>query len=99
MLGGNVFAMTWTHWVIASRTGLASGALATVAVLVAGKRGRTFVAVALLLATIFGDYLAHPSHFLGPLAEPFVTGIGAAALSFLIGKALEIRRSLRQVRG
>jgi hypothetical protein len=98
MLQGNLLAMTWTHWVIASRTGLISGSIATAAILVAGKRGRVFAAIALLLATLLGDYFTHPSHFLGPLAEPAVTAVAAAVLSFIVGKALEIRRHLKRAR-
>jgi hypothetical protein len=85
MTQGNLLALTLTHWLIASRTGLLSGTIATAALWLAGERRRWMMAALLTLATIGADYLSHPSHFGGVLGEAIVTGLTAGALSMIVG--------------
>jgi len=81
MVQGNILAFGLGHWIVASQTGLAAGAVATVALWLSGGRGRWTVAAILGLATAAVDYLVHPSGFGPAIAEPIVTGIAAAGLS------------------
>ena len=93
MVQGNLLAITLTHWLIASRTGLVSGAIATAAVYVAGWGRRSLVALVLGIATFGVDYWSHPSHFGGAVMEAVVTALAASALSLLVGKLLARRRT------
>ena len=98
MLQGNLFAMTVGHWIIASRTGVLSGAIATLALLAAGKGRRWAVAVVLGFVTLGVDLLSHPSNFGGVATEAIVTGAAASALSLAVGRALAWRRARRASR-
>lgn len=85
MVQGNVLALTLSHWLIASETGLVAGAVTSAALLAAGARRRWIVALALGAVTAVVDFAMHPGMF-GPLFfEAAVTGLGAAALSWLVG--------------
>ena len=86
MVQGNIFALTAAHWVIASRTGLISGTVATAALAAAGHRNRRVVALVLAAATVLVDYFSHPSHFGGRVGEAIVTGVVAGALASLVGR-------------
>src|SRR5690242_1776288 len=95
MVQGNLLALTLSHWLIASRTGVIAGGIASVAILVAKVRRRWIVSVVLGAITAFVDFLVHAGHF-GPVAlEAIVTGVGAAVLSHLVGTAV---RRLRRPR-
>jgi hypothetical protein len=93
MVQGNLLAITLGHWLIASRTGLLSGAIATAALFVAGWKRRSLVALVLGVATFAVDYWSHPSHFGGAVMEAVVTALAASALSLLVGKLLARRRT------
>ena len=93
MVQGNLLAMTLGHWLIASRTGLLSGAVATAALMVAGSTRRWMVAALLAAATFAVDLFSHPSQFGGALTEAAVTGVGAGVLSLLVGKVIVRRRT------
>jgi hypothetical protein len=93
MVQGNLLAMTLGHWLIASRTGLLSGAVATAALMVAGSTRRWMVAALLAAATFAVDLFSHPSQFGGALTEAAVTGVGAGVLSLLVGKVIARRRT------
>ena len=85
MVQGNLFALSMTHWLIASRTGVIAGVLASVAIIVAKTDRRWVISVVLGTATAIVDYLVHPGQF-GPIAmEAVVTGLGAGLLSYLVG--------------
>jgi len=89
MVQGNLVALSLTHWVIASRTGLIAGVIASVAVWLARAQARWVVSVVLGLVTAVVDYLVHPGQF-GPIAmEAAVTGLGAALLSHLVGAMIQ----------
>jgi hypothetical protein len=94
MVQGNLLALSVTHWLIASRTGLIAGAVAS-AVLVAVRTQRPWAVASVLgVLTAVVDYVVHPGAFGPAVAEAIVTGIGAAALSVMVGAAL--RRLRRQ---
>ena len=95
MVQGNVFALTAAHWVIASRTGVLSGTIATAALAATRHRNPKAVALVLGAATVVADYLSHPSHFGGRVAEALVTGVVAGALAALVGS---VRKSVRRRR-
>jgi len=93
MVQGNLLALSLSHWVIASRTGVIAGVVATTALLLARTNKRWVIAVVLGAITAGVDYFAHPAMF-GPFAvEAVVTGLGAALLSYLVGAVI------RRVRG
>jgi hypothetical protein len=87
MVQGNLLALGVGHWVIASRTGVIAGVVASVALLLARTRRRWVISAVLGAVTGVTDYFVHPGQF-GPVAmEAVVTGLGAAVLSFLVGVA------------
>jgi hypothetical protein len=81
MVQGNLLTLTLAHWLIASRTGLLSGTVATASIWLLGERRRWVVAAVLTATTIGADYLSHPGHFGGVVTEAVVTGLAAGALS------------------
>ena len=97
MVQGNLLAVTISHLVIASQTGVIAGAIAAVALLFAKARNRKIVAIVLGAVTAVVDFFAHPAMF-GPVAvEAIITGVGAGILSYLIGSivnAIRVRRAV-----
>lgn len=85
MVQGNLFALTATHWVIASRTGIIAGAVASAALLAIRAQRPWVVASVLGVLTAAVDYFVHPGGFGPAVAEALVTGAGAAVLSLLVG--------------
>ena len=95
MVQGNLLALSLTHWVIASRTGLIAGTVASAAILIARTRSRWVISAVLGAATTVVDYLVHPGQF-GPIVmEAVVTGVGAALLSYFVGAAIGRARIVR----
>lgn len=92
MVQGNFLALSTTHWIIASRTGLIAGAIASAAVLALRTRRRWAVAGVLGVLTAVVDYFVHPGGFGPAAAEAIVTGAGAATLSLVFGAALRKSR-------
>ena len=96
MVQGNMLALTVSHLVIASQTGVIAGVLATTGLIIAKTDKRWVVSLVLGVATAIVDYFVHPGMF-GPVAlEAIVTGLGAALLSYLAGIAI---RAYRQKSG
>jgi hypothetical protein len=93
MVQGNLFALTLSHWLIASRTGLAAGTLTCAALLVARTDRRRTVPLLLGTITAVVDLLVHPGRFAGVITEAVVTGVVAGLLSFLVrAAAVRLRR-------
>ncbi len=91
MVQGNLLALTASHWLTASETGLLAGAVTSTAVIAAKIRRPWIVSVTLGVVTTVADFMIHPATFnVGGVTEAVVTGIGAAALSF--GLAVAGRR-------
>jgi hypothetical protein len=92
MVQGNLLALSLSHWLIASRTGVIAGAVATAAILLARTKRQWVISVVLGVVTAVVDYFVHPGRF-GPAAmEAVVTGLGAAVLSYLVGAAVRRAR-------
>jgi len=88
MVQGNMLALTVSHLVIASQTGLIASVLATASLVIARTDNRWVVSAVLGIATAIVDYFVHPGMF-GPVAlEAIVTGVAAAVLSYLVGSAV-----------
>lgn len=96
MVQGNLFALTAAHWLIASRTGVIAGTVASAALLAIRTRRPWVVATVLGVLTGIVDYLIHPGAFGPAVAEAIVTGAGAAALSILVRTV--VRRPPRRAR-
>jgi len=97
MAQGNILAMTVSHWVIASQTGVVAGAIASAAIFAARTDNRRVISILLGIVTAVVDFMTHPGNF-GPVAmEAIVTGIGAAALSYVVGSVFRIYRARQPV--
>lgn len=93
MVQGNLLALTFSHLLIASQTGIVAGTVASVAVFLGRNNKRWVVSLALGTATAIVDYFVHPGMF-GPVAlEAVVTGIAAAVLSYLVGTGVKFARA------
>ena len=99
MVQGNLLALSLTHWMIASRTGILAGAVASAAILVARTRRRWVVSAVLGVATSVADYLVHPGQFGPAVMEAVVTGVGAALLSYMVGAAVRRVRATKRAMG
>jgi hypothetical protein len=85
MVQGNMLALTVSHLVIASQTGVIAGVLAATGLIIAKTDKRWIVSLVLGIATAVVDYFVHPGMF-GPVAaEAIVTGVAAGVLSYLVG--------------
>lgn len=86
MVQGNVVALTASHWLIASRTGIVAGLVATAVLFAIQRLNKWIIAGTLAIVTAIVDYLSHPAQF-GPFAtEAIVTGLGAGVLSLLVAQ-------------
>lgn len=93
MVQGNLLALTFSHLLIASQTGIVAGTVASVAVFLGRNNKRWVVSLALGTATAIVDYFVHPGMF-GPVAlEAIVTGVAAAVLSYLVGTGVKFARA------
>ena len=93
MVQGNLLALTFSHLLIASQTGIVAGTIASVALFLGRNSKRWVVSLALGTATAVVDYFVHPGMF-GPVAlEAIVTGMAAAVLSYLVGTSVKIARA------
>ena len=89
MVQGNILALGFSHLLIASQTGIAAGAIAYVAILFAKTGKQWIISVFLGLATGIVDFFVHPGMFGMIATEAVVTGLGAAALSYLVGITIQ----------
>ena len=88
MVQGNMLAITVSHLVIASQTGVIAGVLAAGGLIITKTDKRWLVSLVLGVVTAIVDYFVHPGMF-GPVAfEAIVTGAAAGILSYLVGGAL-----------
>ena len=93
MVQGNLLALTFSHLLIASQTGIVAGTIASVALFLGRNSKRWVVSLALGTATAIVDYFVHPGMF-GPVAlEAVVTGVAAAVLSYLVGTSVKFARA------
>lgn len=83
MTQGNVFALTFNHWVKALQVGMLTGVLAVLVSLSGRKelQDNKYVIAGLTgFLTTIADFLLHPSHFGDIHTEAVVTGVGAGLL-------------------
>ena len=99
MVQGNLLALSLAHWMIASRTGVIAGAVASAAILIARTRRRWVISAVLGVATTVVDYLVHPGQFGPAVMEAVVTGAGAALLSYVVGTAVGRARAKKPAPG
>ena len=96
MVQGNLLALTFSHWLIASQTGVAAGVVASAAILVSRTSRRWIISTVLGVATAVVDFLIHPGQF-GPVyLEALLTGVGAALLSYVAGFMVSYIRARRK---
>jgi hypothetical protein len=96
MVQGNVVALTASHWLIASRTGIVAGLVATAVLFAIQKLNKWIIAGTLAIITSVVDFFSHPAQF-GPFAtEAIVTGFAAGLLSLLVAKVGRGRPARRQ---
>lgn len=89
MVQGNLLALTWSHWLIASRTGALAALATSAALALARSERRATVALLLGLGTTAADALVHVGSY-GPfLFEAVVTGTAASALSLGLGRVAD----------
>jgi hypothetical protein len=88
MVQGNVLAVTVSHLLIASQTGIVAGVVTAAGLLIARTDKRWVVSAVLGAATAIVDYFIHPGMFGTVATEAIVTGIVAGVLSYLIGTAI-----------
>ncbi len=93
MVQGNLLALTFSHLLIASQTGVVAGAIASVAIILSRTNQRWIVSLVLGTGTAIVDFFVHPGMF-GPVAmEAIVTGMAAAVLSYLVGTSFRLARA------
>jgi hypothetical protein len=96
MVQGNVLALTISHWLIASQTGLLAGAIVGTTVIAARLRRPWIVSLVLGAVTTAVDAAVHADTFgLRSLIEAVVTGVGAFVLSLAASETLQRWRSSR----
>jgi len=92
MVQGNLLAMTVSHLIIASQTGVIAAAITTVGILITHTHKRWLVSAMLGVTTAIVDFYVHPGMFGSAATEAVVTGIAAGVLSYLAGTALRFFR-------
>ncbi len=89
MVQGNVLALTLSHWLVASQTGLLAGAIVGTTVIAAKLRQPWVVALVLGVVTTAVDAFVHPANFgFASLTEAVVTGVGSFVLSLAASETL-----------
>jgi hypothetical protein len=92
MVQGNMLALTVSHLVVASQTGVIAGVLAAAGLIIAKTDKRWIVSLVLGVATAIVDYFVHPGMFGPAAAEAIVTGVAAGVLSYLAGTVIRRMR-------
>lgn len=83
MVGGNVSALSLSHWEKAFQTGAVSAAMLVAISFTPLKRWTNnglLTAITITLATTIADYFVHPGKFSLQSLEAIITGLGAGAL-------------------
>ena len=93
MAQGNMLALTLTHLLTASQTGIIAGGIAAVGLYLARASRRWMISIALGVITAVVDYFVHPGMFGSLVTEALATGLGAAILSYLVGSAIRYART------
>ncbi len=86
MVQGNVLALTASHWLIASQTGIVAGLVASAVLFAIQRLDKWIIAGTLAIVTAVVDFFSHPAQFGLFATEAIVTGLAAGALSLLVAK-------------
>ena len=88
MAQGNVLALTLSHWLVASETGLVAGAITATTAIAARFREPWMLSLTLGGITIVVDAAVHRATFgVASLLEAVITGLGAFVLSLAANRA------------
>ena len=97
MVQGNLLALTASHLLTASQTGLIAGSVATLGIFMSKARNRWLIAAALGVTTAIVDFFVHPGMFGAMATEAIVTGLAAAMISLFIGYGMHFMRTRRAI--
>ena len=95
MVQGNLLAVTASHLLTASQTGIIAGSVATLGLFLSKARNRWLIAGMLGVTTAVVDLFVHPGMFGAEATEAVVTGGVAAMLSYLVGMSMQALRRRR----
>jgi hypothetical protein len=85
MVQGNVLAITISHLLIATQTGIIAGVIAATTILSFKIKNLWMISLSIGVVTAITDYFVHTGKFgLSVFTEAAVTGAGAALLSFVV---------------
>ncbi len=91
MVQGDLMSLTAAHWFIATQTGLIAGTITATALLLTRIKREWIISVALGVITMIVDYFVHPGMLSRyAIVEAVVTGLGAAALSFIAARVFRL---------
>ena len=93
MVQGNVLAVTASHWLIASQTGVVAGTIATLALTAIGNARRWVIALTLGVVTAVVDVFIHTGPLADGLIEAGLTGLGAMLMSLALGTLIDRYRA------
>ena len=84
MVQGNLLAVTASHLLVASQTGLIAGTITAIGIFIAKTRNRWLISAGLGVTTGVVDFYVHPGMFGSVATEAIVTGLAAAIMSYLV---------------
>ena len=88
MVQGNVFGLTPKHILIAMKTGVITGAFATLLTFIPFLKkhynNEIILSFVIFACTSLADFLSHPTHFGWESAEALATGLGAVMVYLLV---------------
>ena len=91
MVQGDLMSLTAAHWFIATQTGLIAGTITATAILLTRIRREWVISLALGAITMVVDYFVHPGMLSQyAIVEAVITGLGAAALSFIAARLFRL---------
>ena len=93
MVQGNLLTSGIAHWIIATQTGLITGAIAGTTIVTAKLRKQWLISLMLGVISAVVDFNVHRETF-GTMAvvEAAITGVGAALLSYLASLPFRLRK-------
>jgi hypothetical protein len=94
MVQGNFLALTLSHLIIASQTGLLAGLIATIAILFSRVGKPWVISVVLGSITFCVDFVVHPGMFGNAVTEAMVTGLAAGVLSYIVSRLISVWRKV-----
>lgn len=87
MVSGDLTALTVSHALTAARTGGIAAVAVGVTFVLCGKDSKWMMVWAVGLFTMLADLIVHPTHYGPSYAEAALTGLGAALLATVVGRA------------